>query len=111
MLGYLTAVKCLMLPMGLDKKLTGTKELECCAAAAAMLEADGLPWSPNGTMEALATLKCKSKSVVWGNIAKALHKSYGAGRSLSPSKAIYYLAMTAARMEDEAAAALWGGRE
>ena len=84
----LQLVKGFMQPWGLKPELKGVDALECCAAAAAQLQARGELWSPYGLARAYAKVKGLNHETVWKNMAGALKRAGLPG----PAETIRFLA-------------------
>jgi hypothetical protein len=103
---YLDLVKELMKPWKLQSELRGVHALECCAAAAAQLQAAGEPWSPYGVNRAYAAVTGRNHETTWKNMRFALDNAGLPG----PAETIRFLAGLADWIEGETIMFQWGRR-
>jgi hypothetical protein len=101
---YLETARATTRYWGIADDETGADALQCCAAAAAQLEAMGVKWTAADVVEAYAARRSKGAQQVRSEMAALCQ------RHELPSVwvALRFMALEAARLEAEAAEIAWG---
>lgn len=104
---YLATIKAITRYWGMKDNEAGVYPLQCCAAAGADMEAQGLPWEPMEAVKAYAKIRQRDEiDVLLAMGALCRRRSMRA-----PFAVMTFLAKQAARLEAETAAFAWGERQ
>lgn len=101
---YLETAKATTRYWGIADGEAGADALQCCAAAAAQLEAEGTKWKASDLIGAYAASRSKGTEQVREDMAALCHR-----HRLPPVWVLVrFIALEAARLEAEAAEIAWG---